>query len=67
MKRESLIFLLRLLLIFLLFLGVHRLLERLDVGVVARYIDAISAAIAVLLGELFYRCFSALQGKQNDA
>ncbi|WP_412022908.1 hypothetical protein [Burkholderia cepacia] len=67
MKREGWIILLRLLLTFLLFLGVHRLLERFAVDVVLHYIDAISAVVAALLGEFFYRSFSNIRGKYNDA
>ncbi|HEM7827328.1 TPA: hypothetical protein U2L39_003810 [Burkholderia multivorans] len=58
MKREGWIVLLRLLLTFLLFLGVHRLLERFAVGASSHFADAIAAVSAALLGEFFYRSFS---------
>ncbi|MDR8918050.1 hypothetical protein FEP54_03619 [Burkholderia multivorans] len=58
MKREGWIVLLRLLLTFLLFLGVHRLSERFAVGASSHFADAIAAVSAALLGEFFYRSFS---------
>ncbi|KPJ31485.1 hypothetical protein C6P96_07705 [Burkholderia multivorans] len=67
MKREGWIVLLRLLLTFLLFLGVHRLVERFAVGTSSHFADAIAAVIAALLGEFFYRSFSNRRRKHDGA
>ena len=67
MKNEIFILALRTLLVFLLFIAVQYLLDKINLGAIRRFDYIVSAVVAPALGETFFTCFKNMGHKKERA